>query len=157
MIILIICSRGSRVLDQLERFITKRIDKHSLSQFQVYQDLVTLKNFVIEYYNDYSYDMTEDWDTSWTFAKSLLFTVTIMTTIGETNLKNLRNKIFNPELLTFFFIVNIEFLSAYSRVGFDKLMKLPKRFKRKQRVKSKFLASFKKQCKTSYEFNKYLS
>ena len=98
---MIICSRGSRMLAQLERLITKRIDKHSLSQFQVYQDLVTLKNFVIEYYNDYSYDMTEDWDTSWTFAKSLLFTVTIMTTIGEANLKILRNENFNPPTFNF--------------------------------------------------------
>lgn len=50
---------------------------------QVYQDLETLKNFVIQYNGDYGYDMTEDWDYSWTFPKSLLFTVTIMTTIGE--------------------------------------------------------------------------
>lgn len=49
----------------------------------MYQDLETLKNFVIQYNSDYGYDGTEDWDYSWTFAKSLLFTVTIMTTIGK--------------------------------------------------------------------------
>ncbi len=45
-------------------------------------DLETLKNFVIQYNNEYNYDMTDDWEYSWTFPKALLFTVTIMTTIG---------------------------------------------------------------------------
>ncbi len=49
---------------------------------RVKSDLETLKNFVIQYHSDYGYDMTEDWDYSWTFPKALLFTVTIMTTIG---------------------------------------------------------------------------
>ncbi len=39
-------------------------------------------NFISQYNADYGYDMTDDWDYAWTFPKSLLFTVTIMTTIG---------------------------------------------------------------------------
>ena len=46
-------------------------------------DLDTLKRFIITYHNDYSYDMTEDWEYGWTWPKAFLFTVTIMTTIGE--------------------------------------------------------------------------
>jgi hypothetical protein len=42
-----------------------------------------LTNFVIQYYNDYNYDTTDDWTYAWTFPKALLFTITIMTTIGE--------------------------------------------------------------------------
>ena len=49
---------------------------------QVKTDLETLKNFVIQYNNDFGYDMTDGWTRSWTFPNSLLFTVTIMTTIG---------------------------------------------------------------------------
>lgn len=48
----------------------------------VYADLDTLKRFVVNYHNEYGYDMTEDWDYAWTFPKALLFTITIMTTIG---------------------------------------------------------------------------
>ena len=47
-------------------------------------DLDTLKKFVISYHHDYGYDGTEDWEYDWTFAKAFLFTVTIMTTIGDT-------------------------------------------------------------------------
>jgi hypothetical protein len=46
-------------------------------------DLDTLKQFVVDYYVDYNVDMTEDWNYSWTFSTALLFTLTIMTTIGE--------------------------------------------------------------------------
>ncbi|TRY67796.1 hypothetical protein TCAL_15883 [Tigriopus californicus] len=49
---------------------------------QVHGDLTTLKNFVISYVNDYGYDGTEEWNYDWVFSKSLLFTITIMTTIG---------------------------------------------------------------------------
>lgn len=49
---------------------------------QVHGDLTTLKNFVISYVNDYGYDGTDEWDYDWVFSKSLLFTITIMTTIG---------------------------------------------------------------------------
>ncbi|CAB4062937.1 unnamed protein product [Lepeophtheirus salmonis] len=45
-------------------------------------DLNTLKHFVVEYNSDYGFDGTDDWDYSWTFANSLLFTITIMSTIG---------------------------------------------------------------------------
>ena len=48
----------------------------------VTSDLETLKMFVIKYHNDYNYDMTDAWDYAWTFPKSLLFTITIMTTVG---------------------------------------------------------------------------
>ena len=46
-------------------------------------DLDTLKKFIISYHHEYGYDGTEDWEYDWTFAKAFLFTVTIMTTIGE--------------------------------------------------------------------------
>jgi len=48
----------------------------------VYADLDTLKKFVVDYYNSYKYDMTEDWETSWDFPKAFLFTITLMTTVG---------------------------------------------------------------------------
>ncbi len=54
--------------------------------YQVHQDLETLKNFVIQYNDEYKYDMTDTWTYDWTFPKALLFTVTIMTTIGEARL-----------------------------------------------------------------------
>jgi hypothetical protein len=53
----------------------------------VYSDLDTLKKFVVTYNSDYNYDMTEDWDYDWTFPKALLFTITIMTTVGKYFLK----------------------------------------------------------------------
>jgi len=49
---------------------------------QVKGDLDTLKQFVVSYNDQYDYDTTEDWEYRWTFAKALLFTVTIITTIG---------------------------------------------------------------------------
>jgi hypothetical protein len=45
--------------------------------------LDTLKKFVVDYYNQYGYDTTSDWSYSWTFSKALLFSITIMTTIGR--------------------------------------------------------------------------
>ena len=46
------------------------------------EDLATLKTFVLGYANDYGYDGSDTWDYDWTFPKSLLFTITIITTIG---------------------------------------------------------------------------
>ncbi len=46
------------------------------------EDLNNLKLFIVRYNSDFNYDTTEDWAYSWTFAKALLFTLTIMTTIG---------------------------------------------------------------------------
>lgn len=59
---------------------------YDILQNQVFGDLETLKHFVIQYHNDYGFDMTTEWDYSWTLAKSLLFTVTIMTTVGKLEL-----------------------------------------------------------------------
>ena len=46
------------------------------------EDLATLKTFVLGYADDYGYDGSDTWDYDWTFPKSLLFTITIITTIG---------------------------------------------------------------------------
>ena len=48
----------------------------------VYADLDTLKKFVVNYHNDYNYDMTDEWEYDWDFPKAWLFTITIMTTVG---------------------------------------------------------------------------
>lgn len=46
-------------------------------------DLRTFVSFIVNATEDYQYDgYVEGWDTSWTFPKALLFTITIMTTIG---------------------------------------------------------------------------
>ena len=55
----------------------------------VYADLDTYKKFIVTYYNDYNYDMTDEWDYDWTFPKALLFTITIMTTVGKYRWRNL--------------------------------------------------------------------
>ena len=57
---------------------------YTKSEFDKYvsEDLATLKLFVVKYADTYGVDGTSNWDWSWTFPKSLLFTITIMTTIG---------------------------------------------------------------------------
>ena len=45
--------------------------------------MTELKKFVVGYVYNFDYDGTDDWVYSWTFPKALLFTLTIMTTIGE--------------------------------------------------------------------------
>ena len=57
---------------------------YSIDEFRAAtgEDLATLKTFVLGYANDYGYDGSDTWDYDWTFPKSLLFTITIITTIG---------------------------------------------------------------------------
>ena len=57
---------------------------YSIEEFRAAtgEDLATLKTFVLGYANDYGYDGSDKWDYDWTFPKSLLFTITIITTIG---------------------------------------------------------------------------
>ena len=50
--------------------------------FQVGKDITNLKMFVLTYNKDFGFDTTENWTYDWTFPKSLLLVVTIMTTIG---------------------------------------------------------------------------
>ena len=46
-------------------------------------DLRMFISFVVNATRDHSYDgYVEGWETSWTFPKALLFTITIMATIG---------------------------------------------------------------------------
>ena len=48
------------------------------------EDLRTFVSFVVNATRDYKYDgYVEGWDESWTFPKALLFTITIMATIGK--------------------------------------------------------------------------
>ena len=50
---------------------------------KVEDDLRMLTSFVINATRDYGYDgQIEGWEYDWTFPKALLFTITIMTTIG---------------------------------------------------------------------------
>ena len=47
------------------------------------QDLYMFVSFVINATREYGYDgFVEGWEESWTFPKALLFTITIMATIG---------------------------------------------------------------------------
>ena len=47
------------------------------------RDIRTFVQFVVNATRDYSYDgSVEGWEKSWTFPKALLFTITIMATIG---------------------------------------------------------------------------
>jgi len=67
-------------------FYATNVDRYNYTREQyigaVYSDLDTLKKFVVTYYNDYNYDMTDDWEYDWDFPKAWLFTITIMTTVG---------------------------------------------------------------------------
>ena len=48
------------------------------------RDIRTFVQFVVNATRDYSYDGSVDgWEKSWTFPKALLFTITIMATIGK--------------------------------------------------------------------------
>ena len=52
-------------------------------------DLRTYISFVVDAASGYKYDGTIDgWDTWWTFPKSLMFTLTTMTTVGKIRAKN---------------------------------------------------------------------
>lgn len=53
---------------------------------KVYTELKQLDMFIVSVVNDFNYDGTmneEEWDREWTFGSGLLYTVTILTTIGK--------------------------------------------------------------------------
>ena len=67
-------------------FYATNVERYNYTRDQykeaVYADLDTLKKFVVKYYNNYNYDMTDSWEYDWDFPKAWLFTITIMTTVG---------------------------------------------------------------------------
>ena len=67
-------------------FYATNVERYNFTRVEyikaVTADLDTLKKFVVEYYNNFNYDMTEDWEYDWDFPKAWLFTITIMTTVG---------------------------------------------------------------------------
>ena len=58
--------------------------------FQVREMLTLFKRVVVQYNTDYGYDGTTSHVYAWTLPNALLFTITIMTTIGK-NLLKFRN------------------------------------------------------------------
>lgn len=55
---------------------------------KVYTELKQLDLFIVSVVKDFNYDGTmneEEWDREWTFGNGLLYTVTILTTIGKRN------------------------------------------------------------------------
>jgi len=57
---------------------------YTRSQFKqaVYTDLVMLKDYVLTANSDVGFDATDDFERDFTFESALLFTITIMTTVG---------------------------------------------------------------------------
>ncbi|XP_023330975.1 TWiK family of potassium channels protein 7 [Eurytemora carolleeae] len=62
----------------------------------VYQDLKALERFVLEAANEYGYDGTDEFSRDFSFASSILFTITIMTTVGYGHIapKTMASKMF---------------------------------------------------------------
>jgi len=62
----------------------------------VYIDLQTLKNYVLKANEDVGYDATDDFERDFTFEKALLFTITIMSTVGYGHIapKTIEGKMF---------------------------------------------------------------
>ena len=78
------CTYGQQDISNKYLVPSFRRFNYTKQEFDKYvsEDLATLKTFVVKYADTYGVDGTSNWDWSWTFPKSLLFTISIMTTIG---------------------------------------------------------------------------
>ena len=52
----------------------------------VLDDLKALKRYVLNAYQETGYDTTNDFEFDFTFEKTILFTITIMTTVKKTSI-----------------------------------------------------------------------
>ena len=58
-------------------------------------DLKALKRFVLTAYDEAGYDTTDDFEAAFTFEKTVLFTITIMSTVKKFDLILLKIPIYN--------------------------------------------------------------